>query len=287
MGTYLNCYEMLKQCRIGVNEYNDAFMSGSDESGRNRNEQIVRELNNAQALFHAMILKRKPSVFLEKVDIVGVSSVFTLPPDFGTLLQFSDENGQKVFPIGAEFDGKLSSKRLYFRKQNTLVVNDNGATSATFTLLYRRKTRELDQGIASAGASTSITLASSAKKIADYYNGMTIENITQDWVDTITDYTAGRVATISQTAATNDAYGIVSDLPEAFHALIPLRAIIALKCHPLAQAPPKQIEIDTYNDLLQSALSTYTAPEDDEDIESVFCDFEPAPTGYFSRIISD
>lgn len=275
MSTYENCYEILGDVRKGINEYSTALHQGTDTSNAHSNSYLVKKINAAQRYLYALLFQRMPEEFLEEISLTGVDSVYTLPWDFGRLIYFKDENGNQVFPIGVKklrLTEETGSDRLYYRKGNTLVLDKDGV-SKTYTLHYYRKPRDLDQGKAPAGASTSITLASSAKKIADYYNGIIIENITKDWIDTISDYTAARVATIgAETAAGDDYYGLVSDLPEPFHFLIAPKAVHLVKASsPVIQEKPSSQDLKEWNNQLIETLKAFVG-SDDTDIEELFLD---------------
>jgi len=276
MSTYENCYEILGDVRKGLNEYSAGLLQGTDTSGPHSNEYLVKQINKAQRYVYGILLRRIAEEFLQETNLTGVSSVYTLPWDFGRLLYFKDENGNQVFSVNPKrlkLVNETGSDRLYYRKGNTLVLDKDGVTE-TYTLLYYRKPRDLTQGKAAAGGGATITLADTAKLIADYYNGMTIENITQDWVDTMDDYTAARVATISETAAQDDYYGIVSDIPEMFHHLIAPKAAHFVKLEsPVAQEKVTDRDLKEWYGLLIEALQAF-AGSDDEDVEDLFCDFD-------------
>jgi len=276
MGTYFNCYDLVKKVRYLLDAHSDQKTKGRDVTGRYANDQIVDGINAAQRFLYGLLIRRYPQVFFETASLVGVDSVFTLPWDFGQLLYFKDNNGRQVFPIAEKHRSLTASSgyyRLYSRRGNTLVLDRSGVTD-TYTLFYYRKPRDLDFGEASAGAATSITLATSAKMLADYYNGMTIENITQGWVDTIDDYTAARVATISETAAANDFYGIDSDLPEPFHfLLIPRAAMSITGFYPGAKEKPSKSGSIVFNDDLRVTLSAFADSGLDRDPDGLFDNF--------------
>lgn len=276
MSTYENCYEILSQVRQGINEYSTGLLQGTDTSGPHQNSYLVKKINEAVKFIYAILLRRIPEAFFESTSLTGSNSVFTLPWDFGRLLYFKDENGDQVFPLDPK-KGKLENEtgndRLYYRSNNTLVL-DKAGVSETYTLLYYRKPRELDQGISSAGGSQSLTLATSAKLLADYYNGMKIEVITDDFVDEIADYTAARVATISGTGAASKYYGIVSDLPEPFHHLIAPKAIHLVKLEsPVIQEKVTQASLQEWDRQLSMDISAY-ASADDIDYEDLFADYD-------------
>lgn len=279
MSTYLNCYEIVSQVRQGLNEFGEALTKGTVE-GAYSNDHIVSKINSTQRFIHGLLAKRAPEQFLASTTISGVDSVYALPWDFGSLIEFKDENGRKVFPLTVsqfKLDAATGSDSFYYKKGNNLVLDKDSVTE-TYTLWYYTKPRDLDYGKATAGGATSITLATSAKKIADYYNGMIIENVTKDWVDTISDYTAARVATIGiETGAANDYYGLVSELPEPFHFLISIRAILEFKFEsPIVQNRPTNVEIGFFMDQLNIALGSFGDSTGDIDIEELFLDYEPA-----------
>jgi len=277
MGTYFNAYDILSDVRRGLNEYSTAKVQGTDTSGAYTNTQLTNMINSAQRFIYSFLLTRIPEIFLTSTTITGVASVYALPWDFGRLLIFKDDNNRKIYPIAVDklkVSGSTGNKRLYYRKGNDLVLDRDGITD-TYTLWYYKKCRELDQGKSSAGAATSLTLATSAKKIADYYNGMDIENVTDDWVDTISDYTAARVCTITETGAADKYYGIISELPEPFHFLISQRAIMETKAvFPATQEAPKVAEVNFFMEQLIGTLRAYAGSKLDISMEEIWLDFE-------------
>jgi len=274
--TYFNCHRLLSDVRKGIGEYDtsDAYVNGTDTSGQFTNEEIVAEINKAQRFIYALLVRRIPGQFLKSASLTGSNSVFTLPWDFATLREFRDENGHKVHKIGVrdfKANAATGSARHYSRRGNTLTLEKSGI-SDTYTLWYTSKPRDLNQGSSAAGGALSITLAASAAGIADYYNDMIIENVTDAWVDTISDYTAARVCTIAaQTGAASKYYGIVSELPELFHHLIAPRAIITMKdTYPHSKEKSTSQERANFSDDLKTALGFFGREGDDVPIEEVF-----------------
>jgi len=288
MSTYLNAREILKDLRYELNEYSTARLNGTDTSGKFQNEFLIRKINQAQRFIYSKVFKRRPNDFLESVDLTGVNSVFTLPANFSVLVWFRDANGDKVHPIGVDRlkrEDATGSARHYYRKGNTLVLDKDGITD-TYTLWYLKKCRDLTTGMASAGAATSITLATTASKLVDFYNGVTLENETQDWVDTIDDYTTARVATISETAAANDYYGTVSELPEDFHYFIaPRAAMIINSGFPANTKTVSTAQVKLWEDEFIAALQAYCGAAEDVSIEEIITDFSPT-TPTFGGIVT-
>lgn len=276
--TYLSAYHILRDVRESLGEFSDALVKGEDTSGAYTNTWLTRRINEAQAHIYAFLMKVTPDEFYKETTITGVSSVFTLPWDFGRMIQFRDENNEVVHPISPRsrpLGSGTGSRNRYYRKGHTLVVTQSGV-SATYTLYYRRMMREIHAGKASAGGAASITLDSRfAPMIADYYNGMTIENLTSKWVDDIDDYSTARVATISETAAQNDLYGLVSELPEPFHFLISPRATLrARELHPNPKNRPSVSEYKDWTSLLIETASAFNLSEDQMDPASLWTDFQ-------------
>jgi len=276
MSTYKNAYQLLSDVRYGINEHSTAFIDGTDTTGAFQNEYIISKINEAQRYIYSFLFKRFSSFFLAVSEIAGVGSVFTLPWDCGAVRYFKDENGYRVSQIDVDHlhaAAATGSDNLFYRKGNTLVL-DKDNVAETYTLYYYKKPRDIDQGIAVAGGALSITLASTARKLADYYNGMIIENITQDWFDTITDYSTARVAVIAETAAVDDYYGIVPDMPEMFHEFIAPIAVYKIKLEsPVTQEAPKQGFLADVNESLLSAARSYSDISLDITAEDIFCDF--------------
>lgn len=290
MATYENCYEILANVRHGINEYSTGYMQATDTTAPHSNDWLVKCINKAQRYLYSLLIRRIPGEFLEQIDLTASSSELTLPWNFGRLRYLRDSAGRQVHPIAQEsrrLTNESGSKYLYYRKGNALVI-DQAGLSDIYTLIYWKKPRDIHQGRASAGAALSITLQTGpAKLIADYYNGMTIENITKAWVDVIDAYTAARVATITATGAAKDYYGIVSEIPEMFHILIAGKATHIVKSDsPLIQEKPTVDSISQWTEELIEALKSFAGSNLDEDPEDLFLDYEPGMGG-FSVILND
>jgi len=284
MATYDNCYEIIAEVRRDVNEYSEALVQGADE-GAYSNELITQKINLAQTYLYNLLFKRMKHHFRVEVSLTGVDSVFTLPANFGAIEWFKNNNGYQVYPMEPkDISPSGTSKRHYYRKGNTLILDKSGVTDA-YTLFYRWKPRKIFSGKSTAGDALSITFPTTASKIVDFYNDMLIENITQDWVDTISDYTTGRVATITETAAKDDYFGLVSELPEPFHHLITQRASMLLRASsPLAQNPVGQQEMQLFQEDLIETLRAYSGSDEDVDMMEVFTDFDTG--GYPGGIVA-
>lgn len=282
LSTYENCYALVASVRQAVGEYSEAKVRGEDTLGGYHNDYIVKKINTAIRELYALIARRIPDLFIEETTLTAVDSVFTLPWDFGKLIYFKNTEGMQVFEMD-QWQRKLKdatgSEMLYRRAGNTLVL-DKAGVGKTYTLVYKRKPRDIHNGLVVAGASTSMTLCIDAPKIADYFNGMLVENITADIIDTITDYTAARVATVTGTPAKLDAYGLVPEIPEWAHMLIAPRAILMVRQeHPLTKRKPTTGDYNEYRELLRTTLVEFTAPSGDQDMQEVFTNFAPLGSG--------
>ena len=280
MATYNNAYEMVAEVRQSLNEYSEALVQGLGK-GTHTNEQILKAINKAQLLLHAFLFKRDAGLFLTEADLTGVNSVYTLPANFAKLAVFRDDDGKQVYPIHVSQSKRRQadgSDRLYVRKGNTLVLDKDGVTD-TYKLYYYTKPRDIHMGRLDDGGAQSLTLDSRfGKMIDDYYNDMQVEITTgTKFIDTITDYTGStRAAVISGTGVQGEFYGLVSELPEPFHALIPLKAAIHMKAtSPVAQEKPSTQEMNEFADLMQATMANYITDLEDVDYEEVFADFEP------------
>jgi len=286
MATYDNCYEIASDVRRGLNEYSTEKVQGTDTSGAYPNAQILKAINDAQKFLYHILIKRIRHEFeVHDQDLVFTNSIATYPSNFGRLIQLKNTLGRQVYYIDVKEKvptTSVGSNRLFLRKKgiiNQLQIERSGVNE-TWKISYIVKPRDIHWGQASAGAATSITLDSLyAKKIVDYYNDMFIENITQDWVDTIDDYAVNRVATISETAAASDYYGLVSEIPDSFqHLIAPKAAMLIKDLSPVTQEKVTKGENDAWVGLLLEALRGLEGRED-TDYEDVFTDFEPiAPT---------
>ena len=283
MPIYQNCFELVKEVRQGLNEYDDALALGDETSGAYRNDYIMREINKTIHELQALIARRRPNEFLTEVSLTGVNSVFTLPANFGKLILFRDNYGRKIQSMHQEERRLVSStgtNRMYYQAGRTLVMDQAGITN-TFTLIYKSMPRPIHQGRASAGALNSMTFDNDfAKPVADYYNGMIVEDITADLTSTISDYSAARVATISGTAVADDFYALVPEIPEWAHVLIGPRTVIKLKSNIVSKAQPTRSEKDDYTDLLLTTFRDFCSPDEDQDWEETFTSFEPKGGGF-------
>ena len=273
MGSYLNAYALIEEVRKGINEYSTAYVQGTDTTGAFDNADILKKLNDSQDFLYNAILNREPSLFFKSIALTGVSSVYTPPADFYRPRRIEDAAGRRLTRITIDQRHQAisgGSSFLYYPYGRTFRLDKDGS-SDVLTLYYVSRCRKLDSGMSSAGGALSLTLATSARKEADYYNGMMIENVTDDWFDTITDYSAARVATITNTGAASKYYGLISELPEDFHSLIGPKAILLMKETHKALKPPTAREIKNFDEAKdEKFLSFFGTSESDVDMVELF-----------------
>ena len=271
--TYENAFEILGSVRKGINDFTDARWKGTDTTSPYDNNEILKRINDAQRWLYNIILVRKPEFFLTSISLTVTSGYVTLPSDYYRMRRLEDSDGYQLIEKDVDqlrLSGETGSRRFYYWLNNRIYFDFDSPSDPT--LYYLKRVRDLTAGMSSAGGAKSITLATSAKKIADYYNGLSIENYTADWVDTISDYTAARVCTLSaETASSSQYYGLVSELPEAFHSFIARKAVLLMKQNYKALGPASRDEINDFNIDLGEAISGFLGTIDaNQDISELF-----------------
>jgi hypothetical protein len=280
MATYNDCYNILQDVRIGINEWNPGLVKGTDTTGVFPNSYIINKINQSQQFIWNIVFQSFPEYFLTSASLSISSSVATLPADCYKIRRIEDSDGNKISPMNVDekhISSTAGSRYHYYRYGNTLRVDEDNI-SGTYTIWYFRRCREITTGMSSAGGSKSLTLATTARKEADYYNNMLITNVDDDWTDTILDYSSLRVCTLeSQTGAANKWYGIVpSDLPEVFHPLIAEKTIIELKRQPMSTLRVSREDIELFNmNLVESLKSFGSLANSDYTANDIFTAFEP------------
>jgi hypothetical protein len=272
-----NGYNVLSDVRYGINEFSTALVQGTDTTRSFQNPELMRRINNAQSYLWSVLFGQFPEYFLKSASMAFTASVATLPTDHFRTKEVSDSSGRPISPIGVNerhlYDD--GSSNLYYRYGNTLRIDADSVTD-TGTIWYYSRCRELDTGLTSAGGAASATLATTSKAIADYYNGMLIENVTDSTVDTITDYTAARVCTVSNTWAASKYYGIVSELPDNFQPLIAEYTILQIKQDPKVPLQVVPANISLFNEMLREAMKSFAGTQNgDVGVNYVINDFDP------------
>lgn len=255
-----NCYSILQNIRYAINEHSTALVQGTDTTGAFQNSYLIDEINKAQYYIFSILFGTFPDLFLTSSSLTFTSSVATLPSDCFKVREIDNADGIPLTAINMgerHVENYIGDLYAYYRYGNSIRI-DRDDISETGTIWYYKRLREITSGMSSAGGALSLTLASTARGITDYYNNMTIENITDNWVDTISDYTSARVCTLAaQTGAASKYYGIVSELPEIFHNVLEERAIIQVKQHPKAPFKITPLDLQLNLENLRQAMQSY------------------------------
>lgn len=274
---------------MAIGEYSEDMVQGVEEGGAFTNYYIMGKMNDATRHVFHILKPRIPDQFLTSATLAFTSSVATLPWNFGNIHQLRDENGYKVGHKKARqrrLTTVTGNDSYYYQQGNTYILDRDNVTK-NYTLQYYTKPRELDIGRITASGSLTITLDGTAKQIDDYYNGMEIRDVNSDWTDTVSDYTSARVATItSQSLNIDDNYGFVPEIPEPFHFLIPLKAIIDIRLeHPLVFTNVSPLELTNFNDMVMHTLAAFGDNDEDIPLADIINDY----TGYryYTRFIED
>lgn len=275
MPTYQNAYELVSQVRVALNEGGPAYVQGQDTSGAFHNAFVLKAINDAILEIYSLLVQRIQEEFLVVKTVAPTDGEIALPANFGRLLEIRSADGTRGAGIGFVERARRrewGSKLRYYFKGNRIVIDSN-APDSLYTLAYLRQPREIHHGVidgSSAGPPPTVTLDEAAKRVASYYDGMTIEIVSEDAVDTIQDYAAGRVATVTATHQVGSWYGLVPDIPEWAHSLIAPRATIRCKTHPASPEKPSAAEIRDYQEMLRLTIGAYAAPKTQTNWETLF-----------------
>lgn len=252
----MNCYEQITLLRELIVESGDAAHWKTFE--------LLGRLNAAQRRLCLYIGMQPGGWLIKRTTVTPSDGEISFPSDCSKPVYLEEVSSGKPISFGVTVMdrrmGRVTGTSLYtgfteaYFTQNTIVVNQSGYAESCY-LWYLLRVPDLHLGTASAGAATSITLSSfdgineeegfGAKIIADYYNDVPIHLLSGTGApatDTITDYTTGRVATVTGTYAKGTTYATVSRLPEECHELMYHEAALAALSKPAAAADPKYFE---------------------------------------------
>jgi hypothetical protein len=272
-------YDILGDVRLDIGEHSEDLVRGVDRSGGFKNEWLMQRINDSQRYLFNLLLKRVPELFLKTSSLTTDSSELTLPGDFGIGRRLETSDGHKVSPVGPAY--RPVSKFLYYRSGKRYVITGT-SNGDTYKLYYYSKPRDIHSGWVTTFDSNNLylTLESPlARAVADYYNDMDIVNRYGDHegeVDTISAYTAARVATVASDRWESGAfYGLVSELPEVFHHLIaPGASLLAKRRLPqgMSSVSPGQERAD-YQDMVVEALKAFAGNKQDAPVEEMWVDY--------------
>lgn len=277
MGRHLNAYQIASDVREGVNEFSSAFLQGTDLTGAFTNSKIQARINEAVKFLWSLSFVRGPEDYLTSLAITPVNSLVTLPADFMKLrrLEYADSK-QKIHKMELDEKSQGSGTKYRYRPyQRKYLVIDASGVGDSVTAWYYKKPRDIHFGQAVTGSGVlALKMAAAAVYEDDYYNNMIVEDITAAFNSVISDYAgATRVATVTGTAATNDWYGLVPEIPEEFHHLVSMKAILLLKSDPKSPVKPTPKDVADFTDQMAVTFAAYYgASTEDRSIEDIFLD---------------
>lgn len=277
MGRYLNAYQIASDVREGVNEFSTAYLQATDATGAFTNSKIQARINEAVRFLWGLSFVRSPEDYLTSSDLTPVNSLITLPANFMKLrrLEYTDSR-QKIHRMELDEKAPGTGSKVRYRpyQRKYLIIDQAGVTDGVTAWFFKRP-RDIHYGQAVAGSGASaLKMAATAIYEDDFYNGMLVEDVTAGFNSEITDYSGStKVATVTGTASTNDWYGLVPEIPEEFHHLISMKAILLLKSDPKSPIKPTPKDIADFNELMASAFSAYYgASTEDRSMEDIFLD---------------
>ena len=228
-----------------------------------KDRQLLTQLNKAQSRLGQRIALANGAWLEKSASVTPVASVITLPTDCAKPVYLEETVSGNPIPFSTEvMDRRVSrpagttllagvTQEAYFQR-GSIVVNSTGYTTVC-TLWYQMRVPDLHVGTASAGGAASFTLDDNdgegvstgghgAKTITDYYNTVEFKPVSGTGagaVDTITDYTSGRVATVTGTYSSSTVYGTISKLPEESWDLMELEATMVCLAKPSSVIDPQ------------------------------------------------
>jgi len=244
----MNAYEMRTEIRENINEATADHWTDLD---------ILRKLNQAQRRAAIKLSLATGDWLIKRSTALTPSSQqITLPSDCAKPVYMETVTDGYPIEFGFSVRDRRSSRQSGasissgynegYLLQDTIEINAD-SFSDTVYLWYQRRVPDLMFGTASAGAATSLTFPSAMrpKMEADYYNGVGIEIVSGTGSparDTISDYTAAFVCTVSGTFSSDSIFGTLSEIPEEGHPFMVLSATLGLLAKPSAALDPKYFE---------------------------------------------
>ena len=241
-----NAYEQLVSVRD---------MIGEETSAQWKDRELLKRLNFSQRRLAQVVSKSAGSWLIKNVPVTPSSSEITWPSDCSKPVYLEETTSGRPIPFSTHVKDRrvsrmtgttlyLEAVEAYFERGKIVVNQDSYSTACT--LWYQIRVPDLHVGTASAGGAASLTLSAhdgagissggfGARMIADYYNSVGIQVVSGTGAgapDTITDYSAARVATVTGTYDSDSVYGTISMLPEECWDLMVLETVLAAMTKP-------------------------------------------------------
>ena len=243
----MNSYFMLSDLRDNVGEGTESHWDDAE---------LMRKLNAANLEIGFLVSQTTGDWLMKSADLTPVASVITLPSDCAKPVYMEEKSTGREIP----FEGtvrerrvdRVSSTSIYgsyvcaYMVGDTIEVNQDSYTEEV-TLWYERRLIDLSAGTIGTGAASSLQFDAENEPNGsdDYYNGVTVECMDAttkvvEIVSTISDYTGSTyTATVVGTPVSSDFYGTVPQIPREGHALIVLKATLAVIAKPSSAFDPK------------------------------------------------
>jgi len=216
----------------------------------------MRKLNAANLEIGFLVSQTTGDWLMKSADLTPVASVITLPSDCAKPVYMEEKSTGREIP----FEGTVRERRVdrvsptsiygnqvcAYMVGDTIEVNQDSYTEEV-TLWYERRLIDLSAGTIGTGAASSLQFDAENEPNGsdDYYNGVTVECMDAttkvvEIVSTISDYTGSTyTATVVGTPVSSDFYGTVPQIPREGHALIVLKATLAVIAKPSSAFDPK------------------------------------------------
>jgi len=243
----MNSYFMLSDLRDNVGEGTEAHWDDAE---------LMRKLNAANLEIGFLVSQTTGDWLMKSADLTPVASVITLPSDCAKPVYMEEKSTGREIP----FEGTVRERRVdrvsptsiygnqvcAYMVGDTIEVNQDSYTEEV-TLWYERRLIDLSAGTIGTGAASSLQFDAENEPNGsdDYYNGVTVECMDAttkvvEIVSTISDYTGSTyTATVVGTPVSSDFYGTVPQIPREGHALIVLKATLAVIAKPSSAFDPK------------------------------------------------
>ncbi|MBW2148123.1 MAG: hypothetical protein JRI22_13980 [Deltaproteobacteria bacterium] len=273
----MNAYELITEFRDAVGE-DVAVDKENSHTGRFKYPAILRWLNRSQMEVQRLLVSLDDRYFLTAAAQDGLANQnhYSLPPNClmqRVLMVERVEGGSRYayWPIDLEEKeacrrssaaGLAYHGRFEIRESGVILYPPPPAGNDNVVIYHNRRLADLDFGpVPSDAGNTDLTLNSTARPVADYYDNYRVTIVgpgnAADQTRTITDYTAGRVCTVAQwdtSPTTEDYYAIECELGEDFERLMMVKAVM------MAMRRDSRAELSLFrqehNELMASMISS-------------------------------
>jgi len=260
----MNAWYMLTDLRDNVAEATEKRWHDND---------LLRKLNFAHRMRANELIASPGDWLVTSEDLTPSSGVVTLPSDCLKPVYMEEISTGYPIPLTQNLRDRrttrTSSYGLYKGYLDAYVVGNtieiNSATYGTqVRLWYQRRVADLHCGTADTGTGASALVLDNDMEPRfedDYYNGVYVEVIDQtsgmvDIRSLVTDYVAAtETMTITGTAAADDHYGTVLELPEECAGLIVLEATLLALAKPASSLDTRYFEF--FESLHRKALKDW------------------------------